>query len=353
MRRICCGFMFSAALLFSAAGAHGFTVTQTGDPGTLVAEILGPGVTLVGTPTFIGSALGAGTFTGGAASGISMAQGIILASGDVSRAPCSNLGGEAGSDFGVPGDADLGLFVPGYETLDASGLEFDFSVAPGPSLDLAFNFVFASDEYHEYVDSRFNDVFGFFVDGLNIGLVPGTNLPVTVNTLNQQTNAAYYVNNPPGESAPFALEYDGFTKVITAHLKGIAPGTHHMKLVVADTSDSLGDSAVFIQAGSFSVELWHDATDLGGGWKWLSWFGYFNDTGTGWIYHNEHTWMLAVGTATSSIWLWTPDMGWLWSSHTMYPYLYRDSDGAWLWYLLGSSGPRWFNNMKTGAWESH
>jgi hypothetical protein len=95
------------------------------------------------------------------------------------------------------------------------------------------------------------------------------------------------------------------------------------------------------------------AVDLGGGWKWLSWFGYFYDAGNGWIYHQQHHWMYTVGTTPASIWLWTQDLGWLWTKSTTYPYLYRHTGAAWLWYQVGSFSPRWFNNLTTGHWESH
>ena len=99
--------------------------------------------------------------------------------------------------------------------------------------------------------------------------------------------------------------------------------------------------------------LFATATDLGGSWKWLSWFGFFSDTGDGWIYHNEHHWMYCVGVDPSNIWFYTLDMGWLWTSSATYPYLFRNNDGAWLYYLVGSSGPRWFYDYKTSLWEKH
>lgn len=107
-------------------------------------------------------------------------------------------------------------------------------------------------------------------------------------------------------------------------------------------------SAIIVSTpGAFS-----GAVNLGGGWKWLNWFGFFNDAGNGWVYHDKHHWMYAVGTTPTDIWFWTSDMGWLWSGSTTYPFLYRVSDGAWLWYN-GSSSPRWFMNMTASRWESH
>ncbi len=49
-------------------------------------------------------------------------------------------------------------------TYDASMLEFDFI----PESDtLHFKYVFGSEEYSDYVNSQFNDVFGYFVSGPN------------------------------------------------------------------------------------------------------------------------------------------------------------------------------------------
>ncbi|MFC1453184.1 carboxypeptidase-like regulatory domain-containing protein [Verrucomicrobiota bacterium] len=98
--------------------------------------------------------------------------------------------------------------------------------------------------------------------------------------------------------------------------------------------------------------LWADAVDVGGGWRWLQWFGYFNVSIDPWIYHAEHGWMYAAGMSTADIWFFTPDMGWLWTAEGVYPYLYRHDDQAWLWYLIGSVDPRWSYNFSSAAWES-
>lgn len=123
--------------------------------------------------------------------------------------------------------------------------------------------------------------------------------------------------------------------------------------IPGDTVNSATDAgslvAFFGQAGG----LWDNAANLGGGWKWLSWFGYFSDQGDGWIYHNEHGWMYAVGTTTADIWFWTQDMGWLWTSDTVYPNMYRNQTHGWLWYQINSANPRWFYNYTTHQWEQH
>lgn len=103
---------------------------------------------------------------------------------------------------------------------------------------------------------------------------------------------------------------------------------------------------------SHAPGLWSGATSLGGGWKWLNWFGSFYDASNGWIYHGEHGWMYCSGSAMNSIFFWTQDMGWLWGGSTTYPSLYRFNDNAWLWYQRGSRTPRYFYNRNTATWEA-
>ncbi len=92
---------------------------------------------------------------------------------------------------------------------------------------------------------------------------------------------------------------------------------------------------------------------LGGGWRRLGWFGDYVPMGSdGWVWHNKHGfWYPARGSTPQSIWFFSQDMGWLWTSATVYPFLYRQAPAGWLWYN-GSRNPRWFRNFATGRWES-
>ena len=104
-------------------------------------------------------------------------------------------------------------------------------------------YVFASEEYPEYVGSSFNDVMAVFVDGTNCALVPGTATPVSINTVNAGANSQYYVDNQTGASG-YGTTYDGLTKplVCSAPVTPGVPAT--VRIVVADASDSIYDSAV-------------------------------------------------------------------------------------------------------------
>ena len=240
------------------APAHAVNITTTSNPNVLVNNILGSGIT-VSNATYNGASVASGTFTGGLASGIGIEQGIILTTGDANLAVGPNNDDSARRDNGLPGDADLNALVGGSNTFDASVLAFDFTSTTG---NLLFNYVFASEEYNEYVNTDFNDVFGFFLDGENIALIPGTNTPVSINTVNggnplgtDATNPQLFNNNSPEDGEPlYNIQYDGFTKVFQIKIQGLSTGRHRIKLAIADRQDRLYDSAVFIQAGTFSGE---------------------------------------------------------------------------------------------------
>jgi hypothetical protein len=61
-----------------------------------------------------------------------------------------------------------------------------------------------------------------------------------------------------------------------------------------------------------------------------------------------------VFEAVEGVILWDLEMnGIMWTSESVYPYLYRFSDGEWLFYDEGSDNPRWFNVLSSGVWESY
>jgi hypothetical protein len=155
--------------------------------------------------------------------------------------------------------------IPGISTNDKTVLEFDFKT---DSDSVFFSYVFASEEYNEFTNSQYNDVFGFFLSGnglssTNLALIPGTSTPVSINNVNGGnpfgTNASHpelFNNNDLSDGGgSFATEYDGFTDVFTASATGLTPNaTYHLKIAIADAGDTALDSAVFLKAGSFSSE---------------------------------------------------------------------------------------------------
>lgn len=252
-------FLFSTIFLsvFMTIGktAPAISVAPTQDANLLVDTILGSGISVSGI-IYSGADSASGIFTGGLSSGIGIENGIVLTSGDAALIDNSNDSDAATGNNALSGDADLDALVP-ETTFDATILEFDFESAGG---DLFFNYVFGSEEYNEYTNSEFNDVFAFFLDGTNIALIPGTTQPVAINTVNggnpfgtNASNPDLFNNNDLNDGGPFFnFEYDGFTDVFVASYLGLKPGSHHIKLAIADSGDHILDSGVFIQAGTFS-----------------------------------------------------------------------------------------------------
>lgn len=196
--------------------------------------------------TYTGGSAASGTFSGGSSAGIGIDTGIILTTGEAGLAVGPNTSaGVTGIGGGIAGDAQLDALVGAGQTLDAAALTMNFTTTGG---NLYFNYVFASEEYNEYVSAGYNDVFAFFLDGNNIALIPGTSTPVSIDNVNLGSNPQVYNNN---EGATSDIQYDGFTDVFQAQALNLAPGAHTIKLVISDAGDSSLDSAVFIQGGSF------------------------------------------------------------------------------------------------------
>ena len=91
------------------------------------------------------------------------------------------------------------------------------------------------------------------------------------------------------------------------------------------------------------------------GWFLSEWFGdyYTFNTDPPWLFHAEHEFIFRDPMSTSaSLYFYDDAMRtWWWTNLIFYPYVYRFSDGVWLWYQEGSNDPRWFLNLDSGSWE--
>jgi len=204
-------------------------------------------------------------------------KGIIITTGTVNNIangpqgpndrPNATINNNAG------GNPRLSALVGNTPTYNSAILEFDFI----PYSDtVTFRYIFGSEEYREYVKTEFNDVFAFFISGpgytgyQNIALLPNQT-PVTINNINdgyinngiyhyECNNCQYYVNNGNGSQAPYNqdpqyIQYDGFTKP----LKAVAPvqcgKKYHLIIGIADVSDALYDSGIFLEANSLNSNI--------------------------------------------------------------------------------------------------
>ena len=237
---------FAIVVLALAAPLYAITTKSMAD-GLTVAELAammtGPGAT-VSNITITGAGSAVGTFANGG--NLGLADGVMLSTGNISDAAGPNGNTGAGADLGAAGHPALDAIVAPFKTHDAAVIEFDV-VTVTPTFSIQY--VFASEEYREYVDSEFNDVFAFFVDGGNIALTPGAITPITINTINHLRNTNLYRDNGDGS---IDTQFDGMTTVLTA-VAVVEPNvTHHVRIAIADTSDGILDSAVIIARGGIS-----------------------------------------------------------------------------------------------------
>lgn len=219
------------------------------------------------TGTNFGTSNGIGYFTN-SNSNFPLESGIVLSTGDAQSitGPNTNTLGQGGSNW--TGDPELEAIITNATgnvmySYNATKLEFDFT-----SLNefMSFNFLFASEEYGVF-QCQYSDAFAFLLTDLvngtttNIAVVPGTTTPVSVVTIRDGANNTGCSSQNPDFFGSFneganalssASNFNGQTVLMTASSAIIPNHPYHIKLVVADRGDSLFDSAVFIQAGSFT-----------------------------------------------------------------------------------------------------
>lgn len=217
----------------------------------------------------IGEIASIGSFTNGSTS-IGLSEGISFTTGTLQGIEGPNNSSRTTGSGSGPSDAPyLSRVIRGLPFFDVTGIEFDFV----PTGDFAsFRYVFASEEYCEFVGSQFNDVFGFFVSGpgingpgfdnsINVATI-NDNDDVAINSVNFIDNVDYFVSNfNIGDDCATGLlpksieeiEFDGFTTPLQAFFRVIPCQTYHIRLVVGDVSDDILDSAVFLEGQSFDI----------------------------------------------------------------------------------------------------
>lgn len=196
--------------------------------------------------------------------GLTFSEGLILATGDISVAEGPN------DDEGASEYAENSVSCPELEEIAGTEyflgipianevnypavLEFDFMTTADMVI---FNYVFASEEYPEFVGMGYNDVFGFFVTDLttnqtqNVALLPNTNVPVAIDNVNADSYSQYY--HSVNTNSPW-MQYDAYVGPLAATFSVVPCRWYHLKLAVSNVGDTYYDSAVFLQAQSFSAD---------------------------------------------------------------------------------------------------
>ena len=216
---------------------------------------------------------------------LGMESGVIITTGDIKVAEGpNNQNGVA-----IPSSPKytcpiLNEYMQPYNATDCGVLEFDFVCL---SNHVSFNYTFGSEEYQSFTCSQYNDVFAFFLTGMdpetgdettrNIASIPGTvseeypdGLAVGVNTVNSGTSSGnsddgcisldysmYFVNNYfdiSTNTSPYpGIQYEGFTNKLKAEADIVPCEVYHMYITVCNCSDENYDSGVLIEGNSFEA----------------------------------------------------------------------------------------------------
>jgi len=260
------------------------TPTQGSTASQLASQLAVNGGFTITTPVITnGLSTQRGLFSNGiAGAGLEIDTGILLTTGIVNTS-ILNQSSVQGDDFEQGGitydDVDLVAINP-LSNYDVVVYEFDFTIAGADPKIFALDYQFASEEYPDYVCANVNDIFGFFVSGgdlagtsnlasvggsnvavnfVNSGVIgnlgdPGTNPCVLTNSSSFNINyGAFNDNGTPldltddfYENGINYMMYNGFTTKLRAYTI-LRPGiTYHMKMAIADTTDDLYDSGIFI-----------------------------------------------------------------------------------------------------------
>lgn len=261
-------FLILSFFLLISSIAHGqLTITPSSTASQLAQRLAGPGVTVL-NPVLTCPTGASGLFTA-TNSNLGINSGVLLTTGLAqTNLSTFKFGADGPAAYvpdnpnGAPGSAALGS-----NTHDACTLEFDF-IPIGDTI--SFRYVFASEEYSLFNCTKYNDRFKFYISGNSaagdMALVPGTQIPVAINSINsgipgpqgditncQDMGAGspfpqYYVDNTNGTT----VTYDGFTVPLIAKSPVQSCDTYHLVMVVADAVDDIVDSGVFLEEGSLT-----------------------------------------------------------------------------------------------------
>lgn len=242
--------LLTAFCILASNKASALVIDGVTNPATAAADLAAAvqdassGITVVGPPTFLGNTdiPQQATYTGfnlvpsiTGSPVLTLPDGILLTSGSANL-PFSNTVNQFNPEQpGTGSDPDLAT-LSGEDIEDANFIEFSFTLDDPTSNSIEAQFVFGTDEFPTQV---VDDIFGFFVDGVNFASFPNGDLVAN-------NNATNFIGNPVG-SGLYGIEYNGLSPVLTVvGLLDPTLTTHTVKIAIADTEDDIFDSGVFI-----------------------------------------------------------------------------------------------------------
>ncbi|MEL6411832.1 MAG: choice-of-anchor L domain-containing protein [Pseudomonadota bacterium] len=183
--------------------------------------------------------------TTGTGANLNLTDGIVLTSGLGNFSTTENTVNNAAL---FPGTGSFAPLVDlastgGLNTTqnDSNVLSFDFVLDDPTDNALSAQFVFATDEFPS---QSVTDIMGIFVNGVNFAVFPNGDL---VSNQSGDPNS-FFNQNPVGTDATtgYGIEWNGLTDVFNVNMLANGGGaTNTIEIAIADTSDTIFDSALF------------------------------------------------------------------------------------------------------------
>ena len=215
--------------------------------------IFGDGVTVIGA-TYTGQGTSSAIYSNGQlAPGVVPSEtGVILSTGLAASFTQSsgdpNRATNTTADTSGPNNNTLFNALAGASTFDASFLDVTF--VPSGSM-MTMRFVFASEEYPEYINSNFNDVVGVWVNGVSVPMTVNGGT-ASVNNINGATQQNLFVNN---QNDAYNTEMDGFTVTLSLSIPVTAGVQNTIRIGIADVGDAQYDSNLLIAGDSIQTAI--------------------------------------------------------------------------------------------------
>lgn len=234
-----------AGVLIAGAGAAnaGMIVTQDSN-GTNLLNALVPNQSQfnsISASFTTGNAAQVGTYTGFTSPPVTIGNGVVLSTGNaVDVVGPANASDVPSTDFSGGSTTEINNYASGRvigwnSSFDAAVLSVNFNLASASAI--AFNFVFGSIEFPNYVN-QFADASFAFLDGTQI-IFDSAGNPVDVGT--SFANLLTKVDTNTAFADPHAL-----LDTLTTTSGTLAAGDHTLLFEIADTNDGILDSAIFL-----------------------------------------------------------------------------------------------------------
>lgn len=136
---------------------------------------------------------------------------------------------------------------------------------------------------------------------------------------------------------------DGFSTETTVTVQNL----ENVKLDIIPSSLTQEEISEFVEG------LFPNAVFVSEGWAFDEGFGLFFTESEPWLYHATMGWVYAQSAGSAAgVYLYSENLGWLWTASDTFPYLYHVESGSWLAYSATSDSTRWLYDFTLEQWVS-